>query len=453
MQKDELHSMLRDNGCKIVIQFDGKCYPRLNERHVGTNDRIIVLCHTVDGDIPLGLFIVESHSALNCAVSILNSIKMHNLQNRIVGMVSDTERVNTGRIAGVCALIERDLKKPLLRLMCRHHVFELILKSAYDSCFGSSTGPCITKFDVLKRNWDHLKRIQFQYTPLDRNKMRNTKIKYLAEEAMRIIGPQIDHFRNDYAELNDLVLKFLGFRTNVIFKVPGAANNARWMARAIYALKYYMFREHLNLHEDFANSLERFCTFVALIYTKYWNQCSNAADAPFNDLQLLKELKRYHQVDTKIADTAMQAFQRHLWYLSDELITLALFSDKVSNDEKSAIAIILTEGESTRTTNSIRYTDIFVDIQAMELRDFVSERSFFLLNILEINTEFLSMDPSEWNDNESYKKAKKTVHDLIVTVNDSAERSLQFGADLISNQRIQTEERLQNFIVSSSYKK
>lgn len=40
------------------------------------------------------------------------------------------------------------------------------------------------------------------------------------------------------------------------------------------------------------------------------------------------------------------------------------------------------------------------------------------------------------------------IRDLIVVVNDGAERALQLGANIISNQKVRTEERLQNFIVS-----
>lgn len=454
-QKKELHSFLRRSDCKIVIQFDGKKYTKLNERHVGNEERIIVLGHTMRGDIPLGLFIVETHSGADCAQAVFKSIETHNIQERIVGLVCDTESVNTGVENGACALIERRLGKLLPRLMCRHHIFEIILKAEFEFCFGLSTGPSVTTFDILKHEWNEIKRNQFLYQSYGHDETRHPIVKKLTDEAIGIISQQVDHFRNDYAELSDLVLKFLGVPTDSPFKVPSATSNARWMQRAIYALKCYMFREYLELETDFVEYLERFCLFVALTYTKYWNQCSNAADAPINDLQFLKELDLYRQFDAEIADAATVAFKRHLTYLSEELITLALFSDKVSNDHKSTMALhlALLTTTSHRARNSIKHTDEIHDIQSVEIYDFISARSNFLLNILGIDADFLSEDPSEWDEIQSYKHAKLTVKNLITVVNDSAERNLQFGAELIANQRIQTEERLQNFVVSASYKR
>lgn len=113
-------------------------------------------------------------------------------------------------------------------------------------------------------------------------------------------------------------------------------SNARWMQRAIDAFKAYLFREKLDLNEDeeLIRQLERFCTFVAVIYVKYWNRCTNAIDAGYNDFSLLKDLEVYMEYDTEIAQTAKERFHPHLYYFGEELIPLSLFSAKVSNEEK-----------------------------------------------------------------------------------------------------------------------
>lgn len=74
-------------------------------------------------------------------------------------------------------------------------------------------------------------------------------IKPFVEDSVRVmISLSTDHvFRNDYAfRFNDLVLKFLGIHTEKSFYVPGATNNARFMARGIYALKLYLFRNEID---------------------------------------------------------------------------------------------------------------------------------------------------------------------------------------------------------------
>lgn len=450
-RKNEMLAALRASDCKVIIQFDGKTCPRLNERHVGTDERLIVICHTMKGDVPLGLFIVKSHSSANCSQALLDAINNNNLRNRVVGLVSDTEKVNTGRFSGVCLEIERKLERPMLNLMCRHHVFEIILKSVFQTLFGRTTSPRISTFDVLKEKWNDIKQNNFAYAPIEFEELLQPIVNEFYTEASDTIRKHANNpvIRSDYAELNDLVLKFTGIATGNPFKVLGATNNARWMSRAIYSLKALLLRDHLDMDPSFIRLLERFNMFVALIYTKFWNRCSNSADAPFNDLQLLKELDLYKEIDAEISQAALDALKRHLWYLSDELILLALFSEKVSNDEKNLMALPIIPAVQQRTENSIKHNDEIENIQNTELHHFVSRRSFFLLDTLGINTDFLLHEADTWNEYQSYKQAKLIVQDLVTVVNDSSERALQVGANLIVNQKVRTEERLQNFIAST----
>lgn len=455
-QKNQLLASLAEDTCKIILQFDGKSCTRLNERHVGKEERFIIICHTINGDIPLGFFALNSKSGRDCATQILKSLTDYNLANRVVGLVCDTESANTGVQNGTCALVEVELEENLLHLMCRHHIKEVQLKDVFVTVFGRSQSSSITTFDMLIHNWDYIKNTGFRYAPIDNDRfVENELLQRLSTEAVNLISlhAKSKNIRDDYSELNDLVLKFLGIRTNIPFKVVGARNNARWMARIIYAMKAYLFREHLDLESDFHDSLERFCIFVALIYTKHWNRCSNAVDAPYNDLQLLKELLEYMEIDEEIANVALAAHKRHLWYLSDELVALAFFSNKVSTDDKLNMATQMVRRVGVRTENSIKHTTEIDDIQNIQLHNFISERSFFLFEQLQLNSEFLNTNPRDWNEMKSFKLAKQAVLDLIVAVNDSAERALQLGAQTITNKRVQSQSRLQDFIISTYGKK
>lgn len=454
-QRQLLHSALEDGDFKVVVQFDGKNYKRLNERHVGNQERLIVLCHSEHGDVPLGLFPLDSHSSFDCTKLVLDSIGKHSLGERLVGLVCDTEAVNTGRRNGVCVGLEKALNKSLLHLMCRHHIFETVLRCVFELVFGRSTGARINNFDTLKVHWHYLKNFGFRYAAMDDLDLEEPTIRTLAETAKDVVKSLANdhHFRNDYAELNDLVLKFLGVRTNKSFHVPGATNNARWMARAIYALKLYLFRNEVpDLDPEFLCSLRRFCLFVSVVYMKFWNWSSIAEDAPLNDIQFLKELDGYREIDSEIAAVALEAFQRHLWYLSDELILLSLFSKKVSAQEKNDICSMLIKTVGDRTENSIRYSRLIDNIQNLKLVDFISPRSWFFMHALNIDTGFMEEDPGIWSEFQIYRMAQKKVHDLIVAVNDSSERALQMGAKAIDGQRVKTESRLQDFVVSSYYK-
>lgn len=453
--RSQLLNKLSVENNQVVIQFDGKSYSQLGQRHIGREERLIVVCHDVKKNIALGLFAIPSKRGFECASKVTWAIRQHKLENRIVGIVSDTENTNTGERNGACALMEDILQRLLLHLMCRHHIYERILEAVFQIIFGLTTGPRIDTFDVLKQFWADIKNANYAYHPIEREKLNDSPLlKNFTEDAISILltHSNQNHFRKDYAELIDLNLKFFGINTGRSFKVPGATSNARWMARAIYALKTYLFRSVLELDQSSIENLERFCLFVALVYTKFWNQCPNAIDAPVNDLKLLKEIDLYQQIDGSISMAAMTAFKRHLWYLGDELIVLSLFSDKISDEERIDMSLVLIPVVSNRTNNSIRHTDGLTEIQGLELTDFFSTRSFFMLQLLKIDTSFLMENPDGWNELISFKRAKKKIHDLIVVVNDASEWGLQLGANLIENQRVQSENRLQDFFVSAYWR-
>lgn len=94
-QKEKLHSLLADDNCDVIIQIDGKRYKKIDARHLGSKERLIVMCHTAKYDVPLGLFKVDSKSGVHCVPVIMNAIDRHSLRRRVVAIVSDTEISNT----------------------------------------------------------------------------------------------------------------------------------------------------------------------------------------------------------------------------------------------------------------------------------------------------------------------------------------------------------------------
>ena len=76
---------------------------------------------------------------------------------------------------------------------------------------------------------------------------------------------------------------------------------------------------------------------------KFWLCSTNATDAPQLDLDLLKLLE---EAKTKIRDpetikmmeAAYIKLKDHLWYLSERLVPLALFSARVADRDKKKMA-------------------------------------------------------------------------------------------------------------------
>ena len=165
--------------------------------------------------------------------------------------------------------------------------------------------------------------------------------------------------------------------------------------------------------------LERFVHFGALLYTKPWLSVPLATEAPAQDLQLWYNLKRYEQIDFQIGTAARKVLENHLWYLSDELVGLPLFSDNISAKEKSSLLKGSLRGVGQRKVRG----NCSIMTNEPTLGDFASARTQ-LLHRFDIDPSFLKSPPDVWSGNESYGRGKERLMKLRV-VNDTVERGVK----------------------------
>ncbi|KAK0069028.1 hypothetical protein Bpfe_001210 [Biomphalaria pfeifferi] len=212
--------------------------------------------------------------------------------------------------------------------------------------------------------------------------------------------------RDDYEELIELTMIILGDPPKTIhWRAPGPVHHARWMAKLIYAIKIYLFRhqkEIFSLTAKEESQLKRFVQFGALLYTKSWIQAPCAAEAPGGDLWLWKNLQQYQSIDHDMSIAAQKILQNHMCYLSDETVSLALFSDEVSPIEKQKI---ITGFGIEPSERHVRGDPSLLQIEDVSLGHFSTRRSQNLLTKLQIGHSFLVLPPEQWNDNTYYQKA------------------------------------------------
>lgn len=69
------------------------------------------------------------------------------------------------------------------------------------------------------------------------------------------------------------------------------------------------------------------------------------------DIKFLRELKQYKETNESIAKVAIAKFVNHLYYLTDECVTFALFDESINEDTKLKMAqtILETAENDTRT--------------------------------------------------------------------------------------------------------
>ena len=141
-----------------------------------------------------------------------------------VGMCFDTTASNTGRFSGACALLESLLRRPLLWMACRHHMFELA--EVFTKCIGPSTGPDILLFKHFRSSWSKL-----HHQPQDARPVVEAPL-----DILRFLQTTMDskHPREDFLELIHLAARAVGLPVAASLQRHGALHRARWMAKAIF---------------------------------------------------------------------------------------------------------------------------------------------------------------------------------------------------------------------------
>ena len=387
--------------------------------------------------------------------------------DQVVNMAFDTTASNTGHISAACISIQEKVGRALLWSACRHHVGEVVLDHVFtDLKIEASKSPEVSLFSRFKKNFSLLPESQPQdWCRLDVTTYSVAAQKVicsLRDDAVQVAQSNLQQKRDDYLEFVELSLVFLdGYPEDrpFSFKQLGAMHRARWMAKVLYSIKISLLQNQIaqlatgkitSRHQP--EKIRDFVTFVALIYSSWWLQCSVAIDAPWNDLQFFKNLLQYSQVSALISKSAVKAFERHLWYLTAEMVPLALFSSKVPAEHKASLATSLlavkTSGPCTHPND--RYGSGFGKPKFPEkitprttLSELVGPDSWYFFHILQLDPAFLTTDVSTWPAHPAYKEALINL-EAINVVNDSAERNVKLSTDFIGSAR--SEEHYQNVL-------
>lgn len=375
----------------LTIHWDGKLLPDITGKE--TVDRLPILVSGEGVDQLLSVPKMLSGTGQAAATAVYKASAAWGICDQIKAMGFDTTSVNTGRLNGACILLEQKFQKDLLWLACRHHMLEIMLEAVVINSLGPSKGPEITLFKRFQTNWPYIDQTTYQ-TMSSEHQIVN-ELADVSKEMVTFAHDQLIRFQpgDDYRELLELTIIFLGEVPvkGVSFKAPAELHRARWMAKVIYSFKIWMFRGQFRLTASEEKGLKQICIFAVRLYIRAW---FTAPSAPRHDLQLLKHIHSYPNV--QISQIALKKFQRHLWYLSEELIALAFFDEEVSHETKHKMVCAL---ETPGTDNPLKRSVVDAStIQLKALEDLVSENTRRFFDITGLPSDFLIKDPSAWEE-------------------------------------------------------
>ncbi|KAG7178279.1 hypothetical protein Hamer_G026831 [Homarus americanus] len=412
-----------------VVHWDGKLVKNVvgEEEH---RQAIFISGRGHEEGKLLAVLPVKDGTGLTQARATARAIEDWSCASNVKALCFDTTSSNTGRVQGAVVHLQALLEKQLLRLGCRHHVMELVVRAAASNIFGKTSAPTDPLFQTLKKRWSQLDHSQ--YLRLDiANLPESDWLSHLRHRTVSYLLTVTEWAREDYREAAELTLLVLGVNPprGTHFLRLGACHHARWMAKIIYYLKIYMFSHQLELSSDLCVKLQRMAIFVSLLYTPAWLKSPVAEDAPVNDLQLHHELLRYRAVDCEVADAVLAVASRHLWYLRPQTIVLSLCSEKLSAAEKKEMATKLSCLEETNDYAN----DNLVIQQTTRLSDLIDERSWMIFKEHHVcGTAWLMSPVEDWEKNEEFMKLKDFSRSLKVT-NDVAERGIKLMQDFIGS--------------------
>jgi len=443
----------------LVLHFDGKLLPAISGGAT-KEDRVAILVTGHEVEKLLGVPKVGQGTGEQLANVAHTAVLDWKIEGQIVGISFDTTAANTGRLNGACTLLEYKMQKQLLWLACRHHVLEVLCGDVFKAVFGSTSGPTVPIFRRFQEYWPMVD--QAAYEPCtdvrlsgDLESAKNDAISFFSD----VLSKSGRLPREDYRELVELATLFLGELPprGARFRVPGAFHHARWMAKLLYVLKLNLFRSQFKLTARESSACLEFGLFVALVYAKAWITCTNSCDAPLNDLNLVCELVSYASTSETISRAAMNALNRHLWYLSEEIVPISLFSDQVPDDTKRLMVRRLHEicghGLDIQGVRSNRcLTQDLATIVDRPLESFIGPGSSLFFSVLRIDSSFMEVDVREWQTLDSFQQARKVARALKV-VNDSAERGVALATTFNSSITKQEEQKQFLYQVVESHRR
>ena len=129
----------------------------------------------------------------------------------------------------------------------------------------------------------------------------------------------------------------------------------------------------------------------------------------------MKGLLDYRDINSSISQAISEKLKRHLWYLSEENIVLALFDDAVSLATKRKMLLAMKRNNNDQEVEKPekRCNWSLATVAKSNLDSFVSSKSVFF-EILNIDTDLLKSDPSTWEINPSFNSTKEKLKSLQV---------------------------------------
>ena len=218
-------------------------------------------------------------------------------------------------------------------------------------------------------------------------------------------------------------------------KASGARHHPRWMSKVIYTIKIAMLQHQLknDIPEHFLKKIVAVAQFFCLYYFKSWSRTPLHFQALSDDLNLYKTLltnAKYHKSEDiqQFNQAAATKFESHLWYLTERLVVLSLFSDASIQQKRTMAKQMKKFKKKSFKTTEPTVQQMPIVTSSTQMKDLFAPESWLLFKLINEQPMFLSKPAFRWEQDENYQQIKSRLLHLKV-VNDSSERALGLVRD------------------------
>ena len=408
-----------------ILHWDGKKV----DFESGASEEHLVICYQHVGSDKQPQFIgapqTPNGTGAAQAEAIVRYIDSCGVEDQIIGHVWDTTASNSGRNIGAAKLLDDALGRACLWLACRRHAAERHCVHANGIVCGETKSPEEKLFKHFKKNFHLIDTRDIQQFKWEGDQDSLVGPFKLSTELALSVKTWAENCcvngsfpREDYWELLELVTHVLGGvirRQSMINKdkpprvvgfqmeQPGAFHHARFMAKAIYYVKMYMVLHQLNgnglVTADQAAQVERMSRYIILLYARYFLQTALTSAAPSLDLTFCSV------VDLQISQAVEESIHRQMFYLTEELVVLALCDKHTTAVEKEMIVKALLQADRPQEFPPMKplfKVNLLMNKAHDEpsLHDFIGPRSWLIFDLLKVKVQWMQYLVNQWDTQE-----------------------------------------------------
>ena len=172
----------------------------------------------------------------------------------------------------------------------------------------------------------------------------------------------------------------------------------------------------IDLHWRTKKKIQQITLFAVFVYLESWFTAGSLFSATSNDIKLYNRIQKFQVINKQVSVSSTAVINRHTWYLTEDLIHLALFISGLPLETRNTLAKNISMLTSVEVENK---KPVLATLNKKScLTDFVGTRSTLIFSLLEVP--------------HSYREARSSLQKLT-PLNDSSERALALARRLNSN--------------------